>query len=104
MALDPKEHIKVGMPVIIKGNAFNRGKRDESVILEVGYYPSMWLPRGQKRWGATLEYDTMFINPDFDAGVPGAPEEIPGKAESSPMLEDQFSFNEETQQWEIQLR
>lgn len=97
-----KTDLKVGDPVLMKGNALDPDSRELTKVVRIGKFPSLWLEPGQTRWGATVEYETMYINPK--AGEAGEPEEIPGKAESSPMLEDQWSFNEADGRWEVQLR
>jgi hypothetical protein len=86
--------LKVGDVVTVKGNRLFWKEVYQTKIIAIGLYPSMWLPPGEKRWGATFEIPTM--EEDFEDGI------YPEVYESSPMLADQFAWVDD--HWELQLR
>jgi hypothetical protein len=83
--------LKVGDVVTVKGNALFPDEVYQSKIIAIGLYRSMWLPPGEKRWGATFEATSL----DEDGKNPMV-------YESSPMLPDQFTWVDD--HWELQLR
>jgi hypothetical protein len=83
--------LKVGDVVTVKGNALFPDDIFQSKIVSIGQYPSMWLPFGEKRWGATFEATSL----DEDGKNPMV-------YESSPMRAEQFWWFAD--HWEIQLR
>lgn len=80
---------KPGDVVVVVGNALFAGEVWQATILSVGDYPSLWLARGDKRWGATFEYRSV----DEHGRV--------FYEESSPQTAAQFSWHDGY--WELQL-
>jgi hypothetical protein len=81
--MDVKKSLKVGDKVIMH-EWINRNKSTVEVV-EVGYFATMWLdPPNNKVWGVIVKYD--------------------GDKISSPMREEQFSYDELFKTWHLQLR
>jgi hypothetical protein len=83
--------LKVGDVVTVKGNVLFPDEVYQSKIITIDQYPSMWLPFGEKRWGATIEATSLDENG-----------ENPEVYESSPMVAEQFWWV--VDHWELQLR
>jgi len=92
-----EDTLKVGDRVHI----FLGGDVRESVVTEIGEYPSLWHPGGEPAWGARVEYDTEFVNPKF--GEPGEPEEVPGKASTDPRRAEFWRWCEVFKLWQVVL-
>jgi hypothetical protein len=77
-------------------------KFEDTQVAKSGQYPSMWLKKGEKRFGCEVYYTSMSKpwnakEKRFEA------EEVPIERTTSALVEEQFQWDAENNRWNVYL-